>query len=55
MNFKPKYAIRIACTSKYFPNAKGRNGRGGSHTEPEETDNPRLFKSLQAAKIFITS
>jgi hypothetical protein len=50
-----KYAIRRKSDGFYIPQPLGRNGRGGSHMEPEDPNLPetevRLFKSEAAARI----
>lgn len=50
-----KYAIRHIPTGHYLPEPMGRQGRGGSHTEPlpfstELAKCPRIFDTERAAK-----
>lgn len=48
------FFVRHIKTKLYIPNPYGRQGRGGSHTEPTDTgDNARIFLSERSAKLFI--
>lgn len=41
-------------TKLYFPDPKGRAGRGGSFTEATDNgDDARIFRSARSAKIFL--
>jgi hypothetical protein len=44
------YAIRHKPTGGFLPPPKNRNGRGGSHVEPEVGCVPRIFPTERAAK-----
>lgn len=48
------FFIRNIHTKLYFPEPKGRNGRGGSFTEAtDKGDNARIFRSELGAKRFL--
>lgn len=48
------FFVRHIKTKLYIPNPYGRQGRGGSHTEPTDPgDNARIFLSERSAKLFI--
>ena len=48
------YFIQHRGTKLYFPDPKGRAGRGGSFTEATDNgDDARIFRSARSAKIFL--
>lgn len=48
------FFIRNKDTKLYFPDPKGRSGRGGSFTEAtDKGDDARIFRSSRSAKIFL--
>lgn len=48
------FFIRHRGTKLYFPDPKGRAGRGGSFTEATDNgDDARIFRSARSAKIFL--
>lgn len=49
------FFIRHIPTGLYLPEPGGRNGRGGSHTEPGPADNARIFRSQRSAKIALNA
>lgn len=55
---KPLYAILHKPTGFYLPEPTGREGRGGSHTEPVncigDVANPRLFTTERSASNALT-
>ncbi len=54
-----KYAIRRKSDGFYIPIPRGRNGRGGSHAEPEDPSSVhidiRLFSTEAGAKIALNA
>lgn len=49
------FFVRHIPSGKYLPAATGRDGRGGSHVEPGEADNARIFRSKRSAKIALNA
>lgn len=50
------FFIQHRGTKLYFPDPKGRAGRGGSFTEATDNgDDARIFRSARSAKIFLRS
>ena len=50
------FFVRHKPTGYYIPRPEGRNGRGGSHLEPQSDSNiARIFYSERSAKIFISA
>ena len=48
------FFVRHKGTKLYFPDPKGRSGRGGSFTEATDNGNDaRIFRSARSAKIFL--
>ena len=48
------FFVRHKGTKLYFPDPKGRAGRGGSFTEAtDKGDDARIFRSARSAKIFL--
>ena len=48
------FLVRHRGTKRYFPDPKGRAGRGGSFTEATDNgDDARIFRSARSAKIFL--
>ena len=48
------FFVRHRGTKLYFPDPKGRAGRGGSFTEATDNgDDARIFRSARSAKIFL--
>lgn len=48
------FFIQHKGTKLYFPDPKGRAGRGGSFTEATDNgDDARIFRSARSAKIFL--
>lgn len=46
--------LRHKETKLYFPDPKGRSGRGGSFTEATDNgDDARIFRSERSAKLFL--
>lgn len=53
--FNSYYGIRHKPTGFFMPHPTGRNGNGSSFWEPtEQADEPRLIRSVHAAKCVIT-
>lgn len=48
------FFVQHKITKLYFPDPKGRAGRGGSFTEAtDKGDDARIFRSARSAKIFL--
>lgn len=49
------YVVREKNTDRYIPQPEGRQGRGGSFTEPTPfLDNIRLFRTQKQARAFLS-
>lgn len=49
------FFIRHIPSGKYLPMPTGRNGRGGSHVEPDIPEHARIFRSQRSAKITLNA
>ena len=47
------YAVRQKSTGLFIPRLKTGRRRGGSHLEPTDKREPRIFHNKQAAKAFL--